>query len=164
VIAYADSATPDPVMARLLTHWINCKLGKFRSRLLTDGLHAALLVQKEFSRTDEQLIALKESYPSWQNPALSSHHLRGSAVDSTARTNRQQEPRLSTKPRIPANVIASLPKGDDGRRLCMRYVSAVVCNTSDCARAHFRPDSLTAEAKTVIAQRWKSLSAECKDL
>ncbi|KAE8951946.1 hypothetical protein PR001_g33506, partial [Phytophthora rubi] len=91
VIAYADSANPDPVMARLPTHWINCKLGKFRNRLITEGLRAALLVQKEFSRTDEQLIALKEYYPSWQKPTASVNHQRGGAADSIVRSNRQQE-------------------------------------------------------------------------
>eukprot|EP00644_Phytophthora_capsici_P005017 jgi/Phyca11/538157/estExt2_Genewise1Plus.C_PHYCAscaffold_10523 len=53
---------------------------------------------------------------------------------------------------------------EDGRRLCLRYVSKAGCNVTDCARAHFKPVSLTDETKTVIVQRWKGLSEDCKDL
>ncbi|ETP50007.1 hypothetical protein F442_04574 [Phytophthora nicotianae P10297] len=157
IISYADSAPIDPAMARLLAHWINTKFSKFRSRLVTKGIRSALRVRKEFSRNDEQLSALKEAYPSWKiTTAANNSHRSG--------VGKKADSRQHNKERIPFPVIESLPKGDDGRRLCLRYVSKAGCNVTDCARAHFKPASLTEETKTVIAQRWKGLSEECKDL
>ncbi|KAH7491173.1 uncharacterized protein KRP23_98 [Phytophthora ramorum] len=159
IIGYADNAPQTVVMARLLTHWINCKFSRFRSLLVTKGLESALHVRKEFTRNDEKLIALKESIPSWQQQTVGSYP-RG--TESTGgKPQRQPDQR---RPKIPSSVIASLPKGDDGRRLCLRYVSKAGCTLADCARAHFRPESLTTDAKNVIIQRWKGLADECKDL
>lgn len=123
VIAYADNALTDPVLALLLTHWVNSKFSKLRCRLVTKRLRSALRVRKQFSRNDEELIALKESYPSWKQTPPSSSHQRGSGADITNRATRRLDPHQSTKMKIPASVIASLPKGEVGRRLCLRYIS-----------------------------------------
>eukprot|EP00644_Phytophthora_capsici_P013013 jgi/Phyca11/101024/e_gw1.5.1009.1 len=143
VISYSNSAPADPAMARLLTHWVNCKFGAFRSRVVSKGIKSALRVRRQFTRNDEQLIALKDSIPAWQK-------------ESSSQSRR--------KTKIPSSVIASLPKGEDGRKLCLRYVSQVGCTSADCARAHFKPDTLTDETKVIITQRWKGLSDDCKDL
>lgn len=163
-IANGDSAPSDPVMARILTHWVNTKFSRFRSQLVTIGLRSAPRVRKEFSCNDDQLVALKKAYPSWKIAAPNSGLKRGGEVDTTSRSTRQTDYRQPPTAKIPASVVHSLPKGDDGRRLCLRYVSKAGCNAAECARSHFKPDALSDEAKTVIAQRWKGLSAECRDL
>ncbi|EGZ19148.1 hypothetical protein PHYSODRAFT_494755 [Phytophthora sojae] len=136
IIANADKAPSDAATARLLTHWVNIKFGKFRSRLVSKGLKSALRVRKQFRRNDDQLVALKESYPVW----------------------------TTTKTRIPNNVLTSLPKREDGRRLCLRFVSKAGSNLPDCPRPHFKPQALSDEAKAVVNQRWNGLLTECKDL
>ncbi|KAE9314044.1 hypothetical protein PR003_g19350 [Phytophthora rubi] len=65
VIAYANQSSHDTGMARLLAHWINTKFGLFRSRLVAKGIRSATRVAKQFSRMDEQLVALKESCSQW---------------------------------------------------------------------------------------------------
>ncbi|KAG2797081.1 hypothetical protein PC111_g21437 [Phytophthora cactorum] len=85
VISYADGAPGDSVMARHHTHWVNIKFSKFRSWLVTNGLRSALRARREFSRNDEQLIALKETYPSWKTTASGAGSQRGSAADTTSR-------------------------------------------------------------------------------
>ncbi|GMF28036.1 unnamed protein product [Phytophthora fragariaefolia] len=71
VISYADTGPLDPAMARLITHWINSKFSKFRSKLITIGLKQAIRIRKEIKRNDEQLVDLKESYSVWKSTTAS---------------------------------------------------------------------------------------------
>ncbi|KAJ8558911.1 hypothetical protein ON010_g8539 [Phytophthora cinnamomi] len=137
---------------------------KFRNRLVTKSLRSALRVKKQFKRNDEELVALKEALPSWKTAASAAVSQRSSSGETSSRLTKQADHRHSTKSKIPPSVISSLPKSPDGRRLCMRYVSKVGCNNSDCARGHFKPASLTDETKAVTTQRWRGLADEFKDL
>ncbi|ETL82064.1 hypothetical protein L917_17710 [Phytophthora nicotianae] len=100
-------------MARLLVHWVNTKFGKFCSCLVTKGLRSALRIRKEFSRNDEKLGAQKEAHPSWKlATTVNGSHRGGSGTKFDSRQH--------GKEKIPLSVIESLPKSDDGRRLCPR--------------------------------------------
>ncbi|GMF47928.1 unnamed protein product [Phytophthora fragariaefolia] len=162
VISYANTASDDSGTARLLPHWINTKFSKFRDRLVTKSLRSALRIKKEFKRNDEELVALKELLLPWKTVASTAGSQRSSTGETSSRLAKQADQRHSTKSKIPASVISSLPKSPDGRRLCMRYVSKADCNISDCALGRFKP--LTDEAKGVITQRWRGLADEFKDL
>ncbi|ETP33089.1 hypothetical protein F442_18323, partial [Phytophthora nicotianae P10297] len=153
IISYADSAPTDPSMARLLVHWVNTEFGKFCSCLVTKGLPSALRIRKEFSRNDEKLGAQKEAHPSWKLTTTVNGSHRG--VSGTKFDSRRHG-----KEKIPLSVIESLPKSDDGRRLC----PGADCSVTECARAHFKPASLSDETKAVLLQPCKGLSEECKDL
>ncbi|GMF37846.1 unnamed protein product [Phytophthora fragariaefolia] len=163
IIAYADKAPSDAATARLLTHWVNIKFGKFRSLLVSKGLKSALRVRKQFCRNDDQLVALKESYPAWTATAQSAGRIK-TTYEGSGNAPRQFDRRPTSKTRIPNNVLTSLPKSEDGRRLCLRFVSKAGCNLQDCPRPHFKPQALSDEAKAVVNQRWNGLSTECKDL
>ncbi|KAF4142492.1 hypothetical protein GN958_ATG08301 [Phytophthora infestans] len=164
VILYADTASDDATMVRILTHWINAKFSRFRNRLVTKSLRSALRIRKEFSHNDEALAALKEALPSLKlaPPAGGSH--RSGSGDVSSRAPKTSDHRHYSKTKIPSSVIAALPKNDDGRQLCMRYISKVGCTMTECARAHFKPTALADEAKALITQRWKGLADEFKDL
>ncbi|KAF4044992.1 hypothetical protein GN244_ATG02621 [Phytophthora infestans] len=164
VILYADTASDDAAMVRILTHWINAKFSRFRSRLVTKSLRSALRIRKEFSRNDEALAALKEALPSLKLAPPAGGSYRSGSGDVISRAPKTSDHRHSSKTKIPSSVIAALPKNDDGRQLCMQYISKVICTMTECARAHFKPTALTDEAKALITQRWKGLADEFKDL
>ncbi|KAE8982265.1 hypothetical protein PF011_g21684 [Phytophthora fragariae] len=131
VIAYADHSSHDSGMARLLAHWINTKFGLFRSRLVAKGIRSATRVVKQFSRMDEQLVALKESCPQLSQQAQNSLRHKAAESEGVSRSSRQSSARPATKPKIPAPVIAALPKGEDGRRQCLRFISKAGCNVTE---------------------------------
>ncbi|KAE8882777.1 hypothetical protein PF005_g8838 [Phytophthora fragariae] len=158
VIAYADQSSHDTGMARLLAHWINTKFGLFRSRLVAKGIRSATRVAKQFSRMDGQLVALKESCSQWSQRAQYTATYKTTESEGVSRSFRQSSARLPTKPKIPAPVRAAIPKREDGRRLCLRFISKAGCNVTECSRARFKPQSLSSDAKAVIAQHWNGLA------
>lgn len=60
MVPYADVFQHDDEPCRLLVYWLNSKLGKFRSRLVSEDIESAIVVQREISRSDDALRALKE--------------------------------------------------------------------------------------------------------
>uniref|UniRef100_K3WCP1 Uncharacterized protein n=1 Tax=Globisporangium ultimum (strain ATCC 200006 / CBS 805.95 / DAOM BR144) TaxID=431595 RepID=K3WCP1_GLOUD len=101
VTQYGDLVQPDAVTCRLLVSWVNSKFTKFQSLLISDGLHAAVRVKKEFNRSDDALTALREY--------RQEHH--GSMNEAKRTPNQDSARRRQTKaPPVPPNVIKALPK------------------------------------------------------
>ncbi|OWZ14152.1 hypothetical protein PHMEG_00012407 [Phytophthora megakarya] len=136
-------------MARLLTHWVNVKFGKFRSRLLSRGLASALRVRKQFRRNDDQLVALKESHSVWT--VTSPPEALGKSAVADGNSLRQADRRQITKPCVPNNAKK--------RRWTPPLHALPGCNAVECPRPHLKPEKLSNEAKAVISQRWNGLSA-----
>ncbi|KAG1702278.1 hypothetical protein DVH05_010068 [Phytophthora capsici] len=159
VICYADHARPDPTMARLLAYWINEKFSVFRNKVLSDGLREATKVSTQFCRSDDKLGALRDSSQSWK-PASTSRP-RPATAETNVRAHRTTS---NTGNRIPTGVYAQLPLGEDGRRLCLKFLSKPGCQFTKCSNAHFRPESLAEDVKNLISERWGGLSAQYSDL
>ncbi|EEY62899.1 uncharacterized protein PITG_15336 [Phytophthora infestans T30-4] len=134
VICYADHARPDLTMARLLAYWINEKFSLFRNKVLSDGLREATKVSTQFCRSDDKLGALRDSSQPWK-PS-----------------------------RIPFDVYAQMPLGEDVRKLCLKFLSKPGCQFTKCSNAHFRPESLAEGVNNLISERWGGLSAQFSDL
>ncbi|EGZ09234.1 hypothetical protein PHYSODRAFT_525956 [Phytophthora sojae] len=136
IIDYSDHTRPDPTMARLLVFWINSKFSLFRNTILSEGLGAATKISAQFCRSDDKLAALRDSCQTWK-PVTA---------------------------RIPADVYSQLPKAEDGRRLCLKYLSQAGCQFSKCSSAHFLPEALPEGARKVILERWGGLGTQFSDL
>ncbi|OWY99754.1 hypothetical protein PHMEG_00029192 [Phytophthora megakarya] len=158
IINYSDHARPDPAMARPLAYWINCKLRLFRSTILADGLSEATKVPAQFCRSDDKLAALRESSQSWK-PLSTPVRLRTSDRDKGSRGQRAQ-----MTSRIPSEVFSQLPKGEDGRRVCLKFLFKSGCQYANYLSSHFRPESLPKGARKIIEERWGGLSAQSTDL
>ncbi|GMF14368.1 unnamed protein product [Phytophthora fragariaefolia] len=116
------------------------------------GLKPALRVRKQFCRNDDQLVALKESYPAWTATAQSAGRIK-TTYEGSGNAPGPFDRHPTSKTRIPNNVLTSLPKSEDGRRLCLRFVSKAGCNLQDCPRPHFKPQALSDEAKANVQLR-----------
>jgi hypothetical protein len=158
IIDYSDHARPDPTMARLLVFWINGKCILFCNIILSEGLRAATKVSAQFCRSDDTLAALRYSSQTWKTAAPS---VRSRAIDGDKGSRGHRTPSAS---RIPSDVYSQLPKADDGRRLCLKYLSAAGFQFPKCSSAHFRPEALPDGAKKVIIERWGGLGTQFADL
>lgn len=163
---FADAGEPDQATTKCLTLWINMKLGKFRGLLISDGLRKAIRVKAEFTLQDPLLGQLL-------------HDLHRDKVEDlktfvearqtpTGQVGRQT---WSNKPgaKVPQNVSRTLPK-QGSLQLCLRYLSNSGCNERQpgkCysrVRAHFRPPTLSQEAKDHITKHFGGLAPEFADL
>ncbi|KAE8976363.1 hypothetical protein PR003_g26267 [Phytophthora rubi] len=158
IIDYSDHARPDPTMARLLVFWINSKFSLFRNTIPSEGLSTATKVSVQFCRSDDKLAALRDSSQTWK---VASTSVRSRATDGDKGPRGHRTPGAS---RIPSDVYSQLPKADDGRRLCLKYLSATGSQFSKCSSAHFRPEALPDGARKVIMERWGSLGTQFSDL
>ncbi|KAG1700712.1 hypothetical protein DVH05_011571 [Phytophthora capsici] len=158
IIDYADHARTDSTMARLLAHWINGKFSLFRSTLLVEGLASASGIASQFCRSDDKLSALRDSCQAWKP---TSHSNRARITESEKGPRPQRTPASS---RIPTDVYAKLPKADDDRRVCLKFLSKVGCQYANCSSAHFRPPSLPEGAKAVVKEKWGGFATEYQDL
>ncbi|KAF4145954.1 hypothetical protein GN958_ATG04457 [Phytophthora infestans] len=159
VICYADHARPDPTMARLLGYWINEKFSLFRNKFLSGGLMEATKVSTQLCRSDDKLSALRDSSQSWK-PSSASR-----PCPANAETNIQAHRTTSnTGSRIPPDVYAQVPLGEDGRKLRLQILSKPGCQFTKCSNAHFRPESLAGGVKNMISEWWGGLSALYRDL
>lgn len=162
VISYNDHAAPDGNMARLLAYWVNRKLGIFRSRLASPGIKEALKVSAEFTRSDDMLSALKDSNSLWKKKTQSDKsqsvgRARPSDRDQNRKTTRNSNP-------ISAEIYEKVPQDASGRRLCLRFISRVGCSSTDCSRAHLKPDALHDLIEAAITERWRGLGSAYQDL
>ncbi|OWZ18015.1 hypothetical protein PHMEG_0007963 [Phytophthora megakarya] len=147
IINYSDHARPDPAMARLLAYWINCKLILFRSTVLVASLNEATKVSAQFCRSDDKLAALRDSSQSWK-PLSTPVRLRTSDRDKVSRGQRAKMTSC-----IHSEVFSRLPKGEDGRRVCLKFLSKSGCKYANCSNSHFRPESLPDGARKIIEER-----------
>ncbi|KAF4138106.1 hypothetical protein GN958_ATG12715 [Phytophthora infestans] len=159
VICYADHARPDLTMARLLAYWINEKFSLFRNKVLSDGLREATKVSTQFCRSDDKLGALRDSSQPWKPSSAS--RPRPANAETNVRTHRTTS---NTGSRIPFDVYAQMPLGEDVRKLCLKFLSKPGCQFTKCSNAHFRPESLAEGVKNLISERWGGLSAQYSDL
>ncbi|KAF4046764.1 hypothetical protein GN244_ATG00763 [Phytophthora infestans] len=53
--------------------------------------------------------------------------------------------------------INPIPQDASGRRLCLRFISRVGCSSTDCSRAHLKPDALHDLIEAAITKRWRGL-------
>ncbi|POM59435.1 hypothetical protein PHPALM_31842 [Phytophthora palmivora] len=143
---FADEGEPDRATAKRLALWMNMKLGKFRGLIVSDGLHAAAQVQSEFTLRDSLLAELLYDLQKDKVEALKA--LVESKQTTSASTVRQSG---NTKPvsKVPKNVSRTLPK-QGSMQLCLR--------------AHFRPATLSKEAKDHITTHFGGLAPEFADL
>lgn len=112
----------------------------------------------EFTRHDEDLSELKEYYATKPVPAA---HGQCSDQHRDGRDGRR-----AAQPTIPANVTSLLPK-QDGKELCMRYLSKDGCRGQGdgrCYRAHFRPHILHPDVRSYIIERFHGLASSFSDL
>ncbi|KAF4036353.1 hypothetical protein GN244_ATG11620 [Phytophthora infestans] len=155
VISYNDHAAPDGHMARLLSYWVNRKLGIFRSRLVSVGIKEALKVSAEFTRSDDMLSALKDSNSLWKKKTQSD---KSQSVGRARPSDREQIRKTTRNPNpISAEVYEKAPQDASGRGLCLQFISRVGCSSTDCSRAHFKPDALHDLIKAAITERWRGL-------
>ncbi|KAF4145676.1 hypothetical protein GN958_ATG05138 [Phytophthora infestans] len=159
VISYADHARPNPTMARLLARWINEKFILFRNKVLSDGLREALKILTQFCRSEDVLSALRDSSQSCKPSSAS--RLRPASAETNVRAHRTTS---NTGSRIPPDVYAQMPRGEDGRKLCLRFLSKPGCQFTEFSNALFRPESLVEGVKKLISERWGGLSAQYSDV
>ncbi|OWZ16888.1 hypothetical protein PHMEG_0009258 [Phytophthora megakarya] len=136
IVNYSDHARPNPALARLFAYWINCKLSLFRSTILVDRL-----VKRQ---SDDKLAALRDSSQSWK-PLSTPVRLRIS--DSDKCSHGQRAPMTS---RIPSEVFSQLPEGEDGRRVCLKFLSKSGCQYANCSSSHFRAEEVYAHRQLII--------------
>ncbi|KAF4030415.1 hypothetical protein GN244_ATG17795 [Phytophthora infestans] len=148
VICYADHARPDLTMARLLAYWINEKFSLFRNKVLSDGLREATKVSTQFCRSDDKLGALRDSSQPWKPSSAS--RPRPANAETNVRTHRTTS---NTGSRIPFDVYAQMPLGEDVRKLCLKFLSKPGCQFTKCSNAHFRPESLAEGVNNLISER-----------
>ncbi|OWY92091.1 hypothetical protein PHMEG_00039048 [Phytophthora megakarya] len=141
MIHYNDHAKSEPSIARLLMFW------SIQKPSCAQGLAAAAQVATQFTRSDDKLAALRDSQ----------HLLASLAAPSKQRQHGHDRSQRGLKQGsgfIPHAVFSTLPRADDGRRLCLKCLSTDGCKVAKCFRAQFRPDTLSDEAKAHVAERW----------
>ncbi|OWY90351.1 hypothetical protein PHMEG_00041555, partial [Phytophthora megakarya] len=135
--------------------WINTKFSLFRNTVRSEGLATAVKISTQFQRSDDKLAALRESCDGPKSTP--STRSRPAEHSKTAR-------RTPGSNRIPPEIYATLPRGEDGKTLCLKYMSKTGCHFSNCSYGHFRPTSLSAEAKPAVTERWGGLGTSFSDL
>ncbi|ETP05460.1 hypothetical protein F441_17929 [Phytophthora nicotianae CJ01A1] len=162
---FADGSEPDQDTTIRLMQWIDRKLGKFRGLVVSDGHDAAVHVKREY--------CIQDSLLSDQNWRAHSNARRSPGSQSSSREKHGstgETRQTKNAGGIPASVQRTLPK-QGSQELCLKFLSKVGCRGKDglgkCfskLRAHFRPSSLSQEAKELVVQRWGGLAAEFTDL
>ncbi|EEY58279.1 uncharacterized protein PITG_00925 [Phytophthora infestans T30-4] len=156
-------------MDRLLL-WINMKLGKFRGLVISDGLAVAILVKDEFSLHDSLLAVLLYDLQKAKLIELEAM-LKAQQHATTSMHSRPRESRPTRQSSgVPKSLTRTLPK-QGSLELCLKYLSKTGCNGNGVPgkffskyRAHFRPKSLSPEAKTHIETHFGGLAPEFVDL
>ncbi|ETN01984.1 hypothetical protein PPTG_16662 [Phytophthora nicotianae INRA-310] len=172
---FADGSEPDQDTTIRLMQWIDRKLGKFRGLVVSDGHDAAVHVKREFCIQDsllsEFLFDLQQAKIAELTAMINARRSPGSQSSSREKHGSTGETRQTKNAGgVPASVQRTLPK-QGSQELCLKFLSKVGCRGKDgpgkCfskLRVHFRPSSLSQEAKELIVQRWGGLAAEFTDL
>ncbi|KAE8897574.1 hypothetical protein PF005_g25265 [Phytophthora fragariae] len=160
---YRGVPDTDALGWKMMAFWITTKFSKFRSFLVLRDMDSARLVGGEFSRTDEDLLELRDLRRSRRTGDQGGLRPR-QTPDSSRRAER---PRRESS--VPANVLAALPV-QGTKKLCMKSISQAGCSGNgsggcfDFKRAHFKPTSLPDIVKTYITESYKGLASSCQDL
>ncbi|ETL29325.1 hypothetical protein L916_17465 [Phytophthora nicotianae] len=172
---FADGSEPDQDTTIRLMQWIDRKLGKFRGLVVSDGHDAAVHVKREYCIQDsllsEFLFYLQQAKIAELTAMINARRSPGSQSSSREKHGSIGETRQTKNAGgVPASVQRTLPK-QGSQELCLKFLSKVGCRGKDglgkCfskLRAHFRPSSLSQEAKELIVQHWGGLAAEFTDL
>ncbi|ETP27994.1 hypothetical protein F442_22718 [Phytophthora nicotianae P10297] len=148
---------------KLTTYWVTKKFLKFRSHLVARDTNAAAAVRFEFSRTDEELMEVKD---------IRSQHLHNEAAASRTRQGAdtiKQADRPRRISSIPTPVLEALPVKDGKKKLYMKAISKEGCTGNgnggcfDPKRSHFKPDQLPEIVKAYIDDNYKSLAPTDQD-
>ncbi|EGZ29299.1 hypothetical protein PHYSODRAFT_473348, partial [Phytophthora sojae] len=151
----------------MLVFWINSKLGKFRSQLITSDLATASLIGREFTRNDGHLMELYQARHDRQMASLVP--CKSSRAPASNNSTQQRQGRSQKVSAVPRDLLALLPK-QGNKSMCMRYLSKKGCTGPalgqcfDLNRAHFKPLALPADAKQFIDKNFLGLAAEFQDL
>ncbi|OWZ06504.1 hypothetical protein PHMEG_00021234 [Phytophthora megakarya] len=164
---YAAFSRPDSETCRMLVHWINSKLGKFRATVITSGLSSAVRIGKEFTRSDDHLMELYQSQTDRRAAATST--VTPGRPQTITRQQQNREHRGVKTSSVPKELLSLLPK-QGNKSMCMRFISKKGCigptpgKCFDPNRAHFKPMALPADAKSWIERHFHGLASEFQDL